>query len=402
VPNLNFISIINSSRGVYGDLNRKFAAISDNDPQYAAIKKIKAIILDEQVDMVLNLHDGSGFYRHRYIDSLHNPKRWGQSVIIDQKTIDCPRFGNLDAIARHVVQHVNDHLFDDEHVFQVKNTRTREGDVEMAKTLTYFAARHLKPAFGLEASKSFPIHKRAYYHIHAMESFMDVLGIAYERRFFLTDNGVKDAIYKNVNLAFYDRKIFLDVHNARDHLNYVPLKKDADIEFIPSNPLIAIVDIGKNFRIFHGNRKITHIMPQYFPYDSSIDAITMFVDGEEKIIRFGEMINVGRSFAVAPKDGYRVNVIGYKKKGVSNESGITVEKDDILERFSIDKTGGIFRVEVYRNEKFSGMVLVDFNRSQDSPPSAKARSDPAFRLAKLKNEAVARSDNVSKTSPHGR
>jgi predicted deacylase len=52
VPNLNFESIIKRSRGVHGDMNRKFHNISDNDPQLQAIKKIKQIITDDQVDMV--------------------------------------------------------------------------------------------------------------------------------------------------------------------------------------------------------------------------------------------------------------------------------------------------------------------------------------------------------------
>ncbi|MFT5506805.1 MAG: hypothetical protein ACI8XC_004533 [Gammaproteobacteria bacterium] len=52
VPNLNFERIIKRSRGVHGDMNRKFHNISDNDPQLQAIKKIKQIITDDQVDMV--------------------------------------------------------------------------------------------------------------------------------------------------------------------------------------------------------------------------------------------------------------------------------------------------------------------------------------------------------------
>ena len=62
VPNLNFISIIKRSRGVHGDLNRKFAKLGRSDPEFDTISKLKRIILDDQVDLVLNLHDGSGFY----------------------------------------------------------------------------------------------------------------------------------------------------------------------------------------------------------------------------------------------------------------------------------------------------------------------------------------------------
>jgi hypothetical protein len=91
VPNLNFISIIKRTRGVHGDLNRKFASIKHTDPELDTIEKIKAIILNDQVDVILNLHDGSGFYRPYYIDRMHNPRRWGQSIIIDQERIETER-----------------------------------------------------------------------------------------------------------------------------------------------------------------------------------------------------------------------------------------------------------------------------------------------------------------------
>ena len=41
VPNLAFESIIKRSRGVYGDLNRKFAHLKKNDPDYETIQRIK-------------------------------------------------------------------------------------------------------------------------------------------------------------------------------------------------------------------------------------------------------------------------------------------------------------------------------------------------------------------------
>ena len=389
VPNLNFISIIHRSRGIHGDLNRKFAAISGNDPEYAAIQKIKSIILDNRVDMVLNLHDGSGFYRTTYIDHLRNRNRWGQSIIIDQQRIDSGRFGHLEKIAGAVVKRVNQHVIDNAHAFRVKNTHTRLGNTEMAKTLTYFAVRHSKPAFGMEASKSFPTHRRAYYHVLALESFMDILGIAYKRKFTFSEIGIKDAIDKNVKLALYDRKIFLDIYNARKQLRYMPLKKDAEIEFIPSNPLITVVNSGSQYSVFHGNRKITRLMPQYFEYDSGIDTIHFVVDGCTQPVKFGKMVKVRQSFLVEPPEGYRANVIGFTKKGQKNESGISISKSDIQERFSIDKTGWIYRVEVYREDKFAGMVLVNFNQEKDRDILFSVHTDfiPTMRIAQFQQDA---------------
>ena len=57
VPNLNFLSIIMRSRGVYGDMNRKFASVKISDPDFKTVSRIKDIILDPRVDLVLNHHD---------------------------------------------------------------------------------------------------------------------------------------------------------------------------------------------------------------------------------------------------------------------------------------------------------------------------------------------------------
>ena len=361
VPNLNFLSIVKRTRGVYGDLNRKFAHLPETDPEYPTIARIKSIITDKRVSAVLNLHDGSGFFRHTYVDPLRNPKRWGQCVIIDRRYIEADRFSDLDGIARAVTTDVNRFLIDDEHRLHVHNTRTHLGDAEMAKTLTYFATCQGKPAFGLEVSKSFPTHLRAYYHIRMIESFLTKMGIAFERRFDLTPSGIKDAINGNTALAFYDRKILLDVRNARNQLGFFPLQKDAAITFTASNPLIAVVKTKNSYRIFHGNRRMTRLYPQYFEYDSSLNSLQMKIDHIDADVQLGGVVGVGRHFMVKPTRGYRINIIGFTQKGSRDEAGIPVERASIRKRYSVDKKGRVFRIEIYKQDKFSGMVMVDFN-----------------------------------------
>ena len=177
VPNLNFESIVQRSRGVHGDMNRKFPTVAISDPDYARVERIKAIITDPKVDYVLNLHDGSGFYRPNHIDSKHNPKRWGQSIIIDQESISHSPYSDLEALARRVTSNVNQRMFEPRHRIHVKNTRTGEGNVEMAKTLTYFAINESKPAVGIEASKSLPTHLRASYHLQIIEAYLHERGV---------------------------------------------------------------------------------------------------------------------------------------------------------------------------------------------------------------------------------
>jgi len=110
VPNFNFYSIIKRNRGPYGDMNRKFADLPVNDHDYHSIKKMKEIIVKPNIKMVINLHDGSGFYRKKYIDKNHRPGKWGQATIIDQSVIEGIKYGNLAEIAKKVDKYINKNL----------------------------------------------------------------------------------------------------------------------------------------------------------------------------------------------------------------------------------------------------------------------------------------------------
>lgn len=360
VPNLNFASIIRRSRGIHGDMNRKFNILSEKDPEFAEVQKIKKIILSDDVDIVVNLHDGSGFYKKKYINKMHNPNRWGQSIIIDQKKIEVDNYGNLEEIADTVQGYINERLRNKNKFFYVKNTKTSDGDVEMEKSLTYFSIKNKQPAFAIEASKSFLTDERTYYHLLAVEGFMNKLGIGYQRDFKLTKNNVAKQIGKELKISLYDNKVNLEVERARRFLNYVPLKKHSSLEYKKNNPLIAVIKTKNTVRVRYGNRYVTSLKPQYFDYDYSLDSVDIEIDGKSKNINIGEIVNVKKNFRVLAERGYRVNVIGYSKKGKRNENGLLVKRNEIKSRYSIDKNENIFRVELYKDKKFSGMILVNF------------------------------------------
>lgn len=362
VPNLAFESIIKRSRGVYGDLNRKFAKIKKSDPDYEIIQRIKKLIVDEKVDLIVNLHDGSGFYRKKYISKLKNPYRWGQCTIIDQENLDGVKFGDLKEISQEVVNSVNKRSIKKEYDYLVHNTKTAQGNVEMAKTLTWYAVKNNKPAFGNEASKSFLTHTRAFYHLLAVEAFMEHMGIEFERDFKLSPSAVKTAINNNLEVAMNDKIIISDIVGARKWINYLPLQKGIKIKPSSNNPLMAVINDGKSYRIHYGNRRMSRIMPQYFEYDYAINDFDFLVDGENKTIELGSYIEVNDDFLVKPKNGYRVNVIGFASKNKKNECGVKVSKKDIMKKFSVDKKGSVYRVEIYneKNNKFAGMILVKF------------------------------------------
>ncbi len=378
VPNLNFTSIIKRSRGIHGDMNRKFAALPSDDPEYGAIERIKRIILAPDVDLVLNLHDGSGFYRPVHQDRHHSPRRWGQCIVIDQARFNAPSYGDLGGIAGLVADRVNTQLYREEHKYHVKNTRTPEGNSEMAKTLTWFAVKNGKAAFGLEASKTLPTHLRAYYHLAAIEAYMALMGIEFRRSFDLTPAGVKQAINDDIRLALYENKILLDVARARKHLRYVPLKKGASIDFEASNPLLAVTGNGKSYRVSYGNRRMTYLHPQYFEYDDSIDKVLLHIDGKAVEASLGTVVPVKESFIVEPVAGYRVNVIGWRQDGRRDESGVPVLGRDLIRRFSIDRDGRMYRVEFYRGPRFAGMLLVNIGPAEElaaTPPAGNGALD---------------------------
>ncbi len=377
VPNLNFESIIKRSRGVYGDLNRKFSALDRNDPEYELIQKIKAIIQDERIDVVLNLHDGSGFYRKKYIDRLHGPQRWGQSIIIDQEKIETQHYGELMALAKDVRETVNGIIKDKGARYLVRNTRTREGDSEMEKTLTYFSIRNRKPAFGLEVSKEYLTHERVYYHLLLVETFMHKLGIKFKRSFALQKAAVKDRIDNHVKLSINDGKIYLDVANARRRLAYVPLKKSAPVNIDSNSPLLAIINDHNGYRVRYGNRHVTYLHPQYFDYDSSLEKVSIEVDGQRQTIALGKIVEIKNSLLVDPLPGYRANIIGFKKAGLKNEVGVLIRRNDISSRFSVDRKARLFRLEFYKDNKYCGMLLLNFknkNSAQISSLSANVRA----------------------------
>ncbi len=364
VPNLNFYSIIKRARGPFGDMNRKFAFIKDDDPDYNTIQRIKRYILAPEVKIVLNLHDGSGFYRKKYQSWSFSPDRWGQTSIIDQSTLDIEDYGNLEDISTKVCEYVNQNLIRKRDYYSVKNTHTRLGDKEMEKTLTYFAINNGKAAFGNEASKVLPLHERTYYHLLALEKYMKIMGIEFERTFDLNPLAINDVINNDIYMTFYDEKIQLPLSKLRNILNYFPVKKDGTLNFTPSNPLLTIVKNNNRFSIHYGNRTIGYLKPDYLELVNEKLDIVMNIDGEKRNVSLGSIVDVDTSFSVEPIENFRVNVIGFVKKGVKDEAGLKIKKHRIQKRFSIDKKGKIFRVEFYKENKFAGMILVNFDKNR--------------------------------------
>jgi len=359
VPNLNVAAIIKRQRG---KMNLKFASLAKSDSYYDEVSAIKEIITNPQIDLVLNLHDGSGFYHPHRIDSQRNPQRWGQSCVIDQEKIAQAPFGDLQKLTTRAIAEINKEIPSKNYSFKLKNVDTNNAaeDIPARKSLSFFAIRNNKPAIAIEASKKQPVNMRAYYHLLALESFMRQMKIDFSRDFPLTPEGVRQVIRDDARISLASGRIQLELNNMRPSLNNFPLPQSAKPSFSTDNPLISLQPEGERYRIHYGNNRLALLKPRFHPVDRTISDIGITIDGQEQQVPFGTIIPVSDKFKINTLRGYRTNVVGFAKSGQPDDGRTTISKNQLKQKYSVDKAGKIYRVEIYKKNRFSGMVLIDF------------------------------------------
>ena len=359
IPNLNVDSIMANNRGIYGDMNRKFSIADKKDEDYITVNKIKELILEKNVHLILNLHDGYGFYRNKYENAIFNPNSWGQATIIDQEKID-DKFGNLDEIANKVNTSLNNEgLFKDFHSFGVKNTQTKFKDEQMQLSLTYFAVTNNKPAFAIETSKNITdLTYKVIYQLKSIEEFMKIMDIEFEREVDINNyEEVKKRVYDFGKVTINDN-ISLDLSDIKNSIKFLPMKKsDNKIEF---NHSLAKAKFDDNkYEIYVGNIKVCELSPQVFDMETSQNKIKILLDGKEIETSFGTQIDIKNDFKILKSD-LRANIIGFSKDGRDSEDEILIKKSDIQNNYSIDNNSAKYRAEFYKDGKFCGMIILNF------------------------------------------
>ena len=364
IPNLNKPSIMANRRGVNGDMNRKFAHVKENDKDKEIVLAVKKLIQDKKVSLILNLHDGHGFYRKKYDNTVFNPNAWGQSCVIDQCKINLDssqkEYKDLEQIATKITKNINKRLLKKHHKFNVKNTKTKFDDEAMQLSLTYYAVTNKKPAFAIETSKNLSsVSQKVFYQLLAIEEFMKMMHINYIRHFELTDKGIKKVLKEYGTLNINDN-ISLDLTDIKKHLSYIPLKSKHN-EFKFSHSLGQIQKSDEGYKVYIGNKVVTTLKPQYFEMDSSCKSdFTVEVDGKIRHTKYDSELTVHDYFKVIGDSSVRVNVIGFSKTGHKDESNLKVTLKDLNQRYSIDKKHKKYRIEFYKKDKFCSMSVVHF------------------------------------------
>jgi hypothetical protein len=138
-------------------------------------------------DLLLNLHDGSGFYRPSWEGPLANPMRYGQSLIADADTYKVPDGRTLDlkAMAESILPRVNAQIEDPKFHLHFNNHHTAEAGSkhkEQRLSASFYALTRCNiPSFGVESSKSLPnVAMKIRHHNLVINAFMEHLGIVPE------------------------------------------------------------------------------------------------------------------------------------------------------------------------------------------------------------------------------
>ena len=186
VPRANFYSILLSSReGLTGDMNRKFG---ENGNSKKSLDEEVVIVLKHlisQSDLLLNLHEGSGFYSPKWINDMEHPKRYGQSIIYDAEVYPLPDNQgqlNLGDLARNVIEKANSQIENKRYHFRPNNHDTISDKTihpEQKLSATYYALTQAQiPAFGVETSKTIKeLETKISLHKLVINTFMEQLGI---------------------------------------------------------------------------------------------------------------------------------------------------------------------------------------------------------------------------------
>lgn len=361
IPNINGDSIRANTRGLYSDMNRKFSSIEKTDPDYLIVNRVKEIILDKKVNLVLNLHDGYGFYRNKYENAIFNPNAWGQATIIDQKKINgLGKFGNLDEIANSVNTALNnDNLFKDFHSFGVKNTETKFKDEQMQLSLTFFAVTNNKPAFAIETSKNITdLTHKVIYQLKSIEEFMNIMHIKFERKFDINNyDDVEKKLFDFGKVKINDNIAFA-LSNIKKTTKFVPLLQK-DNNFIFDHSLGSVKFNDNKYEIYIGNIKVSEFYPQIFELAETKKSINIEVDGKTIESSFSSQIDIKKDFKILKSD-FRVNIIGFSKAGLDSEDDVLISKSDILDNYSVDNANMKYRAEFYKDGKFYGMIILNF------------------------------------------
>lgn len=409
VPRANFPSVVSNSRWINGDMNRQFAPDPKKSSNSTYEDKVVEVLkkLMSESDVLMNLHDGSGFYRPEWISNLKNPTHWGQSIIADDQEFVSPKDGStipLRSRALRIIEHVNARIAEPEYRFHFNNTRTAYKDSphpEMRGSATFFALTQLGvESYGVETSKEIePLDIKVKYQSLVVNAFMDDLGIVLQNPKIALDpprmeyllvsvndqttygipNGATFTIHKGDQIqiehiaANYERGLIADILGVGglndlhkpfvvDRPLKVLVKKDqfpcGEVYIEPTDGPAPLVRAAASSP--RGNRVIAFLL--------EIDGAARSVpDGERLALTANQVLRIkGVEFRGGSPADVQLNFVGFVPHGKSlndgEDRGFPITKPALLPKFSAGGKGLEYAITARYKNRQIGRITVVYDR----------------------------------------
>lgn len=406
VPRANFHSILLKRRQVNDDMNRKFGEDGRKNYEAEVVAILKELIAES--DMLLNLHDGSGFYAEEWEGPERNPMRFGQSIIADSAVYKPPGRGEplyLEKMARRVIENVNRHIRNSEHHFHFNNHRTNDQaslHKEQRKSATYYALYKCGiPAFGVETSKSLPLVDKIRHHNLAINAFMEMLNIVPEtpgirldhpelRYLIVSVNDSLPILVENQQTLFvkpndtvmvshieanYERGLsadIVDLGSINDLRKKIRIEKPTRIvirkDYYPCGSVYLALseDAGK---FAHGVSVAggSGIAPQYLFFRVKINGKERLLANYDhlRLVRGDQFVIEDLITSMGDPSSFTVNFKGFvgdKANNTGEDRGYVIDTArDLWDRFSEDGNGRKYPVVVSRDSRAVGKLVVELD-----------------------------------------
>ncbi len=438
VPRANFYSIMLNQRGPNGDMNRKFDKPARPDYEAQIVQTLKELIAES--DFLLNLHDGSGFFRPKWISPRMNPMRYGQSIIADAETFVSPKTGKvikLGEMARAVCKEINQAIDNPKYYFHFNNHRTMEPGsphAEQRGSATFYALTQLGiPAFGIETSKDLPtIELKVRHHNLAINAFMKRLGIIPEnpavnlkrpklRYVVLSINGGRPTVVANKETLTINRgdKVFISHIEANyergiscDILGYGGIN-DTRKSFTITRPTSVIVRKDHlqcgwiRLNVKTGGAKRVAAAPPAVETNPTAQYFVVKVNGEERLVGSGLTLSLVKGDTLELLDAwtpsgrkglFSLNFKGFvppNAKNTGDDRRIKIHTGGgLMPRWSLDGRGRRFRVVAERGNTGYGEFYVQLTKPSLDYVIVKTGGDDKYAVAPGETLYLSRSETV--------
>jgi hypothetical protein len=401
VPRANFPGVVSNQRIIQGDMNRQFGPKPAIGGSFTDEEKVVEILKDlmRESDLLLNLHDGSGFFRPTWISGLKNPSRWGQSIIADDEQFLSPRDGNkisLKERAARVLERVNAQIPDPEHRFHFNDTRTGYADSphpEMRGSATYFGLTQAGvESYGIETSKEIqPIALKVKYQCLVINAFMEELDILPQNPKINLDPPILSYLLVSVNEATpyaipNGRTVFVR-NGDRIRIEHI----SANYERGLTANIVGLGGFNDLHKSFAVTRPLTlQVKKDQFPCgevyvtprenapsepESGTARVLEFllqVDGKPVRVANGASLTLDRSNILkiinvtsegTPAEEIKLNFLGFVPRGGTNsgeDRNYPISAVSLLPRYSKHKKGKEYFVVATRKQRELGRITIQY------------------------------------------